>query len=85
MGSVILNRATNDTPAMAIGSCWLPLRLAVVYSGMGRDLLHRLGDEGHLLCGRTPGGHRRWDRDSIDEYLRQDDRSVDAWLAGAGL
>ena len=48
---------------------WLTLRQAQAYSGLGRDLLRALADQGHIGCGRTPGGHRRWDRESIDAYL----------------
>lgn len=63
---------------------WLTLAQARAYSGLGRDTLRRLADEGQIRCGRTPGGHRRWDRESIDEYFGQD-REILAIAESLGL
>ncbi len=64
---------------------WLSLRQAQAYSGLGRDLLRSMADQGHLACGRTPGGHRRWDRESIDAYLSQGETKALALLKSLGL
>ncbi|MBW1712736.1 MAG: helix-turn-helix domain-containing protein [Deltaproteobacteria bacterium] len=54
---------------------WLSLSQAQAYSGLGRDMLRDLADTGHIRAGWTGGnpgkGHRRWDRESIDQYLTQ--------------
>lgn len=67
------------TPLPTIGR-WLPLREAMAYSKLGRDLLRDLADTGQVRVGWTGGqpgrGHRRWDRESIDQYLTQGEGRV---------
>lgn len=60
----------NTTPA------WLKLKQARAYSGLGRDTLRALADSGEVQAGHTPGGHRIWNRDSLDAYLKRG--SIDA-------
>ena len=42
---------------------------AVGYLGISLSTLNRIEKEGRLLPFRTPGGHRRYDRAMLDEYL----------------
>jgi excisionase family DNA binding protein len=54
---------------LSITPRWLKLRHAQAYSGLGRDTLRALADSGLIHAGHTPGGHRLFDRESIDAYL----------------
>jgi len=42
---------------------------ASAYLGISLSTLNRIEKEGRLLPFRTPGGHRRYDRMMLDEYL----------------
>jgi excisionase family DNA binding protein len=42
---------------------------AAAYLGISLSTLNRIEKEGRLLPFRTPGGHRRYDRAMLDEYL----------------
>lgn len=53
------------------GRHWLPLREAVAHSGMCANTLRALANEGAILAGLTPGGHRRFAKESIDAYLNR--------------
>ncbi|MCB2187655.1 MAG: helix-turn-helix domain-containing protein [Deltaproteobacteria bacterium] len=64
---------------------WLNLSQARTYSGLGRDILRQLADEGEIICGRTPGGHRRWNRESIDDYLSRGEAQALAIARSLGL
>lgn len=48
---------------------WMPLREATVHSGLCPNTLRSLADEGVIRAGKTQGGHRRFDPESIDQYL----------------
>jgi hypothetical protein len=64
---------------------WLKMADARRYSGLGRNLLRALADEGAITCGRTPGGHRVFDRESIDAYLARGRVEAVAILRSLGL
>ncbi len=61
------------TSNAAIPPAWLPLSAARAYSGIGRNMLRYLADTGQIKCGRTEGGHRRFHRESIDQYLSREE------------
>ncbi|OGO19853.1 MAG: hypothetical protein A2Z14_17835 [Chloroflexi bacterium RBG_16_48_8] len=42
---------------------------AATYLGISLSTLNRIEKEARLLPFRTPGGHRRYDRAMLDEYL----------------
>jgi excisionase family DNA binding protein len=42
---------------------------AVAYLGISLSTLNRIEKEGRLVPFRTPGGHRRYDQEMLDEYL----------------
>jgi len=42
---------------------------AATYLGISLSTLNRIEKEARLLPFRTPGGHRRYDRSMLDEYL----------------
>ena len=47
----------------------LNARLAAEYLGISLSTLRRIEREGHLIPFRTPGGHRRYRINMLDEYL----------------
>jgi len=71
-------------PGPAVAPRWLPLSSARAYSGLGSNTLRRLADEGLISAGRTAGGHRRFDRESIDEYFGRDDLRAQEILGSFG-
>lgn len=46
-------------------------REAGEYLGISLSTLHKIEKEGLLVPFRTPGGHRRYDREMLDEYLEK--------------
>ncbi|BCS86843.1 MerR family transcriptional regulator [Pseudodesulfovibrio sediminis] len=51
---------------------WLRTKEAATYSGLSPNTLRKYADEGLIYAARTEGGHRRYDRESIDEFFDQD-------------
>jgi excisionase family DNA binding protein len=47
----------------------LNARLAAEYLGISLSTLRRIERQGHLIPFRTPGGHRRYRINMLDEYL----------------
>lgn len=47
----------------------LTAKQAVAYLGISLSTLHKIEKQGLLVPFRTPGGHRRYDREMLDEYL----------------
>ena len=47
------------------------------YTGMNRKTLNKMFDDGLLNGDKTPGGHRRFDKDSIDEYFNGNKKAVE--------
>jgi DNA-binding transcriptional MerR regulator len=63
--------------AFRINRRYAPLRVATAEFGLGEKLLRSLADKGLIQAGRTPGGHRRYNLDSIEAYLnRRHDEQV---------
>jgi excisionase family DNA binding protein len=55
---------------------WLRISDASRYASLDRKTIKRMLVEGLLRGDRTPGGHWRVDRESIDEYFAGDERAV---------
>ncbi|MFP3853109.1 MAG: helix-turn-helix domain-containing protein [Anaerolineales bacterium] len=47
----------------------LTAKEAVAYLGISLSTLHKIEKKGLIVPYRTPGGHRRYDRTMLDEYL----------------
>lgn len=45
---------------------------------VSKSTLRRMMDEGYIAGERTPGGHRRIDRESADEYFKRGERWAEA-------
>jgi excisionase family DNA binding protein len=48
---------------------------AGAYLGISLSTLHKIEKQGLLVPFRTPGGHRRYDRKMLDEYLQESRRN----------
>ena len=60
---------------------WLRLNQAVEYSGLSHNTLRKYAEEGIIHAERTEGGgkgqgHRRFDRESIDDYFNRSKRDA---------
>ena len=55
---------------------WLSTQEAVKYSGLSRNTLYRLYQEGEIYATTVGGGKLLWDRESIDEYLLKGKREI---------
>lgn len=47
----------------------LTAKQAVAYLGISLSTLHKIEKEGLIVPFRTPGGHRRYDKEMLDNYL----------------
>jgi excisionase family DNA binding protein len=54
---------------MAEKTSLITAKEAVEYLGISLSTLHKIEKQGLLVPFRTPGGHRRYDRKMLDEYL----------------
>jgi len=54
---------------MATDTGLMTAKQAVDYLGISLSTLHKIERQGLLVPFRTPGGHRRYDRRMLDEYL----------------
>ncbi len=50
---------------------WLTLGQAAKYLGMAQSTIRKWSDSGRLPAFYTPGGHRRYRRSDLDEFLEQ--------------
>jgi excisionase family DNA binding protein len=64
---------------------WLTISSAAKYAGVCPNTMRKLVDEGEVDAGRTPGGHRRVDRESIDGYFNRDQEAALAIVRDLGL
>ena len=55
---------------------WLRVSDACRYASLNRKTIRHMLVEGLLRGERTPGGHWRVDRESIDEYFSADQKAV---------
>src|SRR5205085_1494031 len=55
---------------------WLTLGQAAKYLGMAQSTIRKWSDNGRLPAFYTPGGHRRYRRGDLDEFLQQGGRAA---------
>ena len=55
-----------------------------IYS-LSRNTIYRMIDRGDIDCDRTPGGHRRISKASLDEYFTKMPKKVIAMMESLGL
>lgn len=53
----------------------LTAKEAVAYLGISLSTLHKVEKQGLLNPFRTPGGHRRYHKEMLDEYLQASRRN----------
>ena len=56
---------------------WLKISDASRYAGLSPKTIKRMLTKGYLRGERTPGGHWRVDRESIDEYFSGDQKALE--------
>src|SRR5437660_64320 len=59
------------TPVPTDEQDWLTLGRAAKYLGMAQSTIRKWSDTGRLPAFYTPGGHRRYRRSDLDEFLAQ--------------
>jgi excisionase family DNA binding protein len=59
------------TPVPANEPDWLTLGQAAKYLGMAQSTIRKWSDQGRLPAFYTPGGHRRYRRSDLDEFLER--------------
>lgn len=59
----------KGTQAMSEEKGLLTAKEAVDYLGISLSTLHKIEKRGLIVPFRTPGGHRRYDRSMLEEYL----------------
>jgi excisionase family DNA binding protein len=59
---------------------WLSITDAADYAGLSRKTVKRMLDSGALCGDRTPGGHWRIDRESIDAWFGRTEKKAVAVL-----
>ena len=64
---------------------WISTKTAMQLLGVGSTTVKRWADDGTLASMRTPGGHRRFRRDAVERFLRQQpatgkDLEIDEWI-----
>jgi len=75
----------NEQKRDAIMPRYLPMGKAVQYSGVSRHTLYRMLEQGHISGDRTPGGHWRIDKESIDDWFVRSDKKAFALMRDLGL
>jgi excisionase family DNA binding protein len=58
-------------PASANEADWLTLGRAAKYLGMAQSTIRKWSDDGRLRAFYTPGGHRRYRRVDLDQFLER--------------
>ena len=48
---------------------WLTLGQAATYVGVAQSTMRKWTDSGRVSSFKTPGGHRRYRRDDLDQFL----------------
>jgi excisionase family DNA binding protein len=56
-------------PVEATGPNWLSIAAAAAYLGVSQGTLRRWTDEGRVATFLTPGGHRRYDQESLQKLV----------------
>ena len=55
---------------------WMTARQAAEYLGVSLVTLRKMEKEGELLPFRTPGAHRRYSLEILEEYVERKRRSI---------
>ncbi len=63
------------------GSAWMTLGEASDFLGVDASTLRVWADAGRIPIFRTPGGHRRFSRESLEEFLKHGSRGTEPRLA----
>jgi excisionase family DNA binding protein len=71
-------------PAPANEADWLTLGQAAKYLGMAQSTIRKWSDAGRLSAFYTPGGHRRYRRSDLDQFLEQGGASLPRRSEGKG-
>jgi excisionase family DNA binding protein len=61
----------TDAPVTANEADWLTLGRAAKYLGMAQSTIRKWSDDGRLRAFYTPGGHRRYRRVDLDQFLER--------------
>ncbi len=61
---------------------WLTLGQAATYVGVAQSTMRKWTDSGRVSSFKTPGGHRRYRRDDLDQFLEGSGRGSNATTAG---
>ncbi len=61
---------------------WLTLGQAATYVGVAQSTMRKWTDEGRVSSFKTPGGHRRYRRAELDQFLEGSGRIGHAGVAG---
>src|SRR3954470_5339432 len=64
---------------------WLTLGQAAKYLGMAQSTIRKWSDSGRLPAFYTPGGHRRYRRSDLDQFLERGGASAPRRSEGRGL
>ena len=62
---------TTKAPLTANEPDWLTLGRAAKYLGMAQSTIRKWSDDGRLRAFYTPGGHRRYRRVDLDQFLER--------------
>jgi excisionase family DNA binding protein len=62
---------TTRTPVPANEPDWLTLGQAAKFLGMAQSTIRKWSDNGRLPAFYTPGGHRRYRRSDLDQFLER--------------
>lgn len=63
----------------------LRLKDAAMRYSVSINTLRHMIDEGYIAGDRTPGGHRRVNRESADAYFTRSDRQAEVIVKSLGL
>ena len=61
---------------------WLTLGQAAKYLGVAQSTMRKWSDVGRVSAFYTPGGHRRYRRSDLDQFLDRSGRSPTAIVPG---
>jgi len=64
-------RTVTKAPVPANEPDWLTLGRAAKYLGMAQSTIRKWSDDGRLRAFYTPGGHRRYRRVDLDQFLER--------------
>ena len=78
-------RTVTRAPVPANEPDWLTLGRAAKYLGMAQSTIRKWSDDGRLRAFYTPGGHRRYRRVDLDQFLERGASSASRRVEGRRL